>query len=303
MTGITIPFSMDNKVGKANGTVYLQLLRRFITLWLIGMVMQGDLMGLEWNKLKLYSNTLQAIATGYLCTAILYLNFRLRTLRWISLALLVVYAIPFLIDGDFSPQHNFAIKLDKAILGPFMDGTYRDTSGNWHFSKHYDYAWIWSSLTFTVTVMLGCFAGKMIKDNGSRNPHRVALNLFLIGIGCLAAGYVWAIYMPIIKRIWTSSMVLLSGGYCFLLLALFYYVIDVKQWGKPLRWLKVYGMNSIVAYFLGEHLNFRPIVHVFTYGLEYWLPVYNELILTFGNFLVIFLMLLFFYRNKIFVKI
>lgn len=303
MTGITIPFSMDSKKGHPSVTLYGHLIRRFIILWLIGMFMQGNLMALDMHKLKLYSNTLQAIAVGYLFTSVLYLNFKLRTLLYIAVALLVVYAIPFMVGGDYSPQNNFAIRLDRLILGPFMDGAYWTDDHSWAYSSSYDYTWIWSSLTFTVTVMMGCFAGKIIKDDKGNRPLRVTVTLVLIGFALIFVGWIWGLYMPIIKRIWTSSMVLFSGGICFVLMGLTFYIIDVRQWKKPFLWLKIYGMNSIVAYVLGEHINLRPIVHVFTYGLENHFENYKQLILTSGNYLLVFCILLFLYRCRVFVKI
>lgn len=303
MTGITIPFSMDSKKNNINKEVYFNLSRRFVILWLIGMLMQGNLAGLEIKTLKLYSNTLQAIATGYIITGILYLHFRVRTLLILSFLFLFIYSIPFIITGDYSPQNNFAIKLDRAVLKHFMDGVYWESNTSWKFSSSYDYTWIWSSLNFVVTVMMGCIAGKFIKDNRQSNALHVVYKLLLIGIICIIAGSIWGMFMPIIKRIWTSSMTLFSGGLCLILLALFYYIIDVKKWSKPFLWFKVFGMNSIVAYFLGEYLNFRPLVHSFTYGLENFLPGYKQVILTTGNSLLIFLILLFLYRKRVFVKI
>jgi len=70
------------------------------------------------------------------------------------------------------------------------------------------------------------------------------------GCGCVALGLVWSGCFPIIKHIWTGSFVLFSAGICFLLLAFFYWLIDVRgftKWAFPLR---VAGMNSIVAYLL-----------------------------------------------------
>src|SRR5690606_26987409 len=109
-------------------------------------------------------------------------------------ALLLLYSVPFLLEGDFSPQTNFAIRVDKALLGFFMDGAYWDSPVSWKFSDSYDYAWIWSSLTFTVTVMMGCFAGKLIKDQKDTKPIGVALTLMWIGLACLTAGYLLGLY-------------------------------------------------------------------------------------------------------------
>ena len=109
--------------------------------------------------------------------------------------------------------------------------------------------------------------------------------------------------MPIVKRIWTSSMTLYSGGWCFLLMAAFYQVIDVWQVQRPFAWLKVYGMNSIVAYVVGEVVNFRFIVESVSYGLAEPLGNYYNVWLTMGNFLLLFLILALMYRARIFVKV
>ncbi|QQD11967.1 acyltransferase family protein [Sphingobacterium sp. UDSM-2020] len=302
MTGITIPFSLDNKKGLPTGPIYRHIFKRFLILWILGMVMQGNLLSWDWQQFKLYSNTLQAIAMGYVVTAVLYLNLGIRKVVMIAIVLLIVYAIPFLLDGDYSAQSNFAIKVDRMLLRGFMDGAYWK-NGNAIFSDQYDYSWIWSSLTFSVTVMMGCLAGKMMKIGIKTNPKRVFWHLVLTGVVCLAIGLLWSLQMPIIKRIWTSSMTLFSGGICFLMMAVFYYIIDLKKVLKPFQWLKIYGMNSIVAYFLGEMINFRSVVHSLTYGLENMLPTYKQLILTTGNFTLVFLILLAFYRARIFVKI
>ena len=74
MTGVSIPFSLDNKRENSKNEIYLHLFRRFIILWVIGMFMQGNLLGLDFKNIKLFSNTLQSIAIGYLIISILYLS-------------------------------------------------------------------------------------------------------------------------------------------------------------------------------------------------------------------------------------
>ena len=106
--------------------------------------------------------------------------------------------------------------------------------------------------------MLGAFAGKIMKE-GKANRKKVVQTLSVIGVLLVGLAMLWSLQMPIIKRLWTGSMTLLSGGYCFLLMALFYYWIDYKGHSRGLNWLKVYGMNSITAYLLGEVVNFRCI--------------------------------------------
>ena len=66
--------------------------------------------------------------------------------------------------GDFTPAGNFAEQVDRWVLGRFRDGVFWNEDGTWSFSPYYNYTWIWSSLTFGVTVMLGAFAGKIMKE-------------------------------------------------------------------------------------------------------------------------------------------
>lgn len=98
-------------------------------------------------------------------------------------------------------------------------------------------------------------------------------------------------------------MTLLSGGYCFLLMGFFYYWVDYRGHHRGLEWLKIYGMNSITAYLLGETVNFRCVVHSVSYGLEQYLETYYPVWLTAANFIFLFFILRFMYLHRIFLKI
>lgn len=289
MTGASMPFSMDRfQVQADKRMAHRKIFRRFIILFMLGMVVQGNLLGMDFSRFYFYVNTLQAIAVGYLIAAMLLLHTPIKTHLWATALLLILYWIPMTFAGDFSPEGNFAYKVDQYLMGRFCgDPTY---------------TWIWSSLTFGVKVMLGTFAGRLMK-NGKENRLNVAKQLLLVGVALVLSGWLWSLQMPVIKRVWSCSMTLLSGGYSFLLMALFYYLIDCKGYVRGTQWLKVYGMNSITAYMLGETINFRCVVHSVSYGLEQYLCEYYSVWLTFGNFLIIFLILRFMYLQQIFVKI
>ena len=204
--------------------------------------------------------------------------------------------------GDFTPEGNFAEKVDRLVLGHFRDGVFWNEDGSWSFSAHYNYTWIWSSLTFGATVMLGAFAGKIMKE-GKENRKGVVRLLLLLGIVLIGVSLLWSLQMPIIKRLWTCSMTLFSGGLCFLLMGLFYYWIDYKGHTYGLDWLKIYGMNSITAYILGEVVNFRCIAASISYGLEQFLGNYYSVWLSFANYLIVFFILQMMYKHRIFLKI
>lgn len=303
MTGASMPFSFAKfKENPDKGAVYRKIFRRFVLLFIFGMIVQGNLLGLNPDSLYLYSNTLQAIATGYLISAFILLHCSFKYQILITLLLLVTYWIPMTFGGDYSPEGNFAEKVDRLVLGRFRDGVYWGEDGNWHFSPNYTYTWIWSSLTFGVTVMLGAFAGKIMKE-GKNNRKRVVRLLLLVGMALIGISLLWSLQMPIIKRLWTCSMTLFSGGLCFLLMGLFYYWIDYKGHTYGLDWLKIYGMNSITAYILGEVVNFRSVVASVSYGLEQYLGNYYPVWLSFGNYLIVFLILRMMYKHRVFLKI
>lgn len=110
--------------------------------------------------------------------------------------------------------------------------------------------------------------------------------------------------MPIIQTVVDKQHdVFFRPGLCFLLMGAFYYRIDYKGHSRGLNWLKIYGMNSITAYILGEVINFRCIAASVSYGLEQYLGGYYQVWLSFANYLIVFLILRIMYRQKIFLKI
>lgn len=303
MTGASMPFSFSKFKDDPNKwPIYRKIVKRFVLLFIFGMVVQGNLLGLDPKYLYLYSNTLQAIATGYLIAAVIQLHCSFKYQILITLLLLVIYWIPMTFWGDYTPTGNFAEKVDRLVLGRFRDGVYWGEDSNWHFSPNYTYTWIWSSLTFGVTVMLGTFAGKIMKE-GKENRKRVVQVILLVGLILVGISLLWSLQMPIIKRLWTGSMALFSGGLCFLLMGLFYYWIDYKGHSYGLDWLKIYGMNSITAYILGEVVNFRCVVASVSYGLEQYLGNYYAVWLSFANYLIVFLILRMMYKHRVFLKI
>jgi len=156
-------------------------------------------------------------------------------------------------------------------------------------------------MVFGVTTMMGVFAGQIMK-NGKDKLLNSEL-LLAAGLALLLTGWLLSFQTPIIKQIWTASMILWSGGWCFILMALFYYLVDYKGWSKGLNWLKIYGMNSIIAYTLGMVVSFRSIANSLLWGLEKYVGDYYGAILTFANFMILFLILNLMYKLRVFVKI
>lgn len=302
MCGVAMPFSFARYQGaEARNRLYRRILKRVVVLWVLGMVVQGNLLAMDIKELRLYSNTLQAIAAGYLIGSVIVLNLRLPWQIAATGLLLLIYWVPMTFGGDMTAEGNFAEMVDRSLLGRWRDKVYWDESGNWNFYAPYTYTWIWSSLTFGVTVMLGYFAGLIMKE--SARQVRTALNLAALGAALIAFSLLWHLQMPIIKHIWTCSMTLFAGGVCFMLMAAFYWWIDIRGHNRGLSWLKIYGMNSITAYVLGEVVNFRSVADSLTFGLQRFLgEAWYEAWLTFANFSIVFLILYAMYRLRIFIK-
>ena len=266
------------------------------------MLVQGNLLALDPNRIYIYSNTLQAIAIGYLLTVPIMLYLKPRTQVLAIVLLLIVYTVPMLLFGDWSRDGNFAAIVDKAILGRMRDGSYLAEDGTWQFADWYDYTWIWSSLTFCCTVAMGSLAGTIIR-RGNDNRQKTAIILIATGIALIVVGWVWGLWHPIIKRIWSGSMTLFSGGWCYLLLGIFYWWIDVKGHKRGCEWLLYYGCNAITAYLIGEIINFRCIANSLLHGTEQFLGEWYSVLLTACNSLILFAILALLYKNKIFLKV
>lgn len=303
MSGVTMPYSLPKyKTQNGNKKVWARVIKRFILLYGLGVFVQGNILALDPDRIYLFSNTLQAIAVGYLLTApmVLYLSSRKQLVAVVGL--LIVYSIPMHLCGDWTPNGNFACMVDKALLGRFRDGTVLAADGSVVFADWYDYSWIWSSWTFCATVALGAYAGHLTKC-GNRNRKATAVKLVIAGAICLVSGMALSPFQPIIKRIWTASMVLYSAGWCFMLLALFYWWIDVK--GHKTGWniFLYYGCNAITAYVIGEVINFRGVADSILYGTAQYLGDWYSVLLTVCNSLFVFFILRFMYKHKIFLKV
>lgn len=303
MSGMTIPFSMARFKNGASPDrdFYLKLLKRFCLLFFLGWIVQGNLLEWDWKIFHPFANTLQAIAVGYVIASLLYVHLNGKWQLVSCLVLFALYWLAFALTGmNLDGQDNIAMVIDRAVLGSHRDGVLWAADGSWSFKPSYQYTWILSSLNFAVTVLLGSFAGGLLKKDRHAPAKRAGL-VALIGAGLIAAGLLLSPYFPIIKKIWSCTMTLYSGGICFLLAAICYYLVDVRGWHKGLDWLKVYGMNAISAYCIGEVIDFSSVSKSLLYGFEgfTWYPV----LIAFANGAILLGILCLMYRKKIFLKV
>lgn len=296
MVGAVIPFSLS-KIRENNSDlkpVYFRLGRRFILLFVLGWIVEGNLLDFNPATFKIYCNTLQAIAMGYLFSSLAYLHLSQRG-RFIFFVLcLIVYAliltvpnVPGFGRSVIRPEGNFANYFDEWLLGGLDTGN--------------TYSYVLTSIGFTATTLSGLFAGEIIKSEISR--PKVFRTLVIWGIGGFVLGLIWGIWHPIVKKIWTSSFVLFSSGICFLLMALFYWIIDVKGHRKWAFFLRVIGMNAITAYVLSHVIDFSAFSENIIYGFEQYLPVFYSVLTTLSGFGILYAFLWYMYRNNTFIKV
>jgi len=296
VTGVSMPFSLGKRAQAAGlAAAYKKIFRRVAILWVLGMLAQGHLLEFDVSKLHFYSNTLQSIAFGYLVASVLMLHSgKAVQLAAIPVLLMLYFVIMLFVPvpghGAFvlEPQANLALYVDDMILGRFRDGT--------------TYAWILGSLGFAASVLLGVQAGHVLKSKET-TPQFKLYALMGAGVGCLAVGWMWSLWFPIIKHIWTSSMVLWAGGWSFLLLALFYGVIDMagfKKWAFP---FVVIGTNAIAVY-MGTHLiPFGDLSHRLLGGLIDKAGTGGPFIEAAGAFAMVWFILYYMYRKGTFIRV
>ena len=119
----------------------------------------------------------------------------------------------------------------------------------------------------------------------------------------IALGWIWGFVHPVIKHIWTGSMVLISSGLNMLLMALLYNWIDVRGHKRYLTLFKVYGMNSIVAYSVSHIISFSSISRSLFHGFEQYIGDYYPVLIHLSNATILFFLLYYMYRKRIFLRV
>ncbi len=308
IVGAAMPFSFSKHLasGEPHGAIHRRMAWRFVVLWVLGMMYQGNLLKLDWATLRPFTNVLQCIACGYVVTGLMMLHVPRRFHVWITAGLLAGYwllmtlvPVPGLGAGVMEEDRNLATYLDTLILGSHR---YDEVVKGVH---HTHYAFILPIMNYSAMVMIGMLAGRLLQSD--RPPRSKLLWLLGAGAGSVALGWLWSVWFPIIKPISTSSYVLWSSGWCLWLLALFYGVIDVLGWRAWSFPLVVIGANALFAYMtshlFGEQIWGMSRVlfgglanHVASFGL-------GGFVSAAGFLLIQWFTLWFLYRNKIFWKV
>lgn len=293
--GAAVPLGVANRRarGESDRTLLLHAGWRAIVMFCLGTVTQGNLLLFDWYQFRPCYSVLHGLAAGYLVATIVALKVKPKWhVATIAALLLAYWAIVMLIpvpgvgSGVLTPNHNLPTYVDQRILGHLHYG--------WN-------TWFLSYLGFGASVLLGVLAGHTLMSGLS--PMSKVYRLLIAGALSLVGGLVWSFSFPVIKLMWTSSYVLISGGVSFMALALFYWIIDVLGYKKWAFGFTVIGMNSIAVYVATEIFDFRHIGNIFVGHLLPFIGGWAQFVEASAAFAVVWLILYWMYRKKEFIKI
>jgi len=312
LVGAALPFSIASRKmkGQTFGHMLVQAARRALLLIFLGIFLRS-----LWSHQTYFTfeDTLTQIGLGYVFLFLLGFA-RVRTQVVALVLILICFWAAFALYPVPGPQ------FDYARVGVPQNWSHNYTGFLAHWNKNSNLAWAfdvwflnlfpreqpfvfndggWSTLSFIPTLgtmILGLLAGEWLKGKGSKEQKM--RGLVIAGTGLLLLGLVcqWAGICPIVKRVWTSSYTLYSGGWVVLILAGFYALIEWKGWRRWAFPLVVVGMNSIAVYvmswtmssFFGNALDrhlgkaisamagptFQPVLHGSAVMLIFWLILF-----------------------------
>jgi predicted acyltransferase len=274
LAGVSMVYSLSRLLEHGGRTEALKrVIRRSLLLFIIALIYSGGFSN-SWPDIRLMG-VLNRIALCYFFAGVIFCFVPPRGMVALAAGLLLGYWavlawVPFpdvrpvpggtqvitkesgftnvtqlnftstqMLRGSYIQGVNLTDYLDQRFLpGRKYDGTY-DPEG------------ILSTMPAVVTCLLGIFVGLLLR-NGSFDDRQKVIYLLAAGAAGVVLGFVWGLEFPIIKKIWTSSYVLVAGGFSSILLGIFYWVVDVKKyrkWCQPFVWI---GMNSITVYLVNN---------------------------------------------------
>jgi predicted acyltransferase len=298
VVGLVLPFSLSKHLeeeGAGRGQVYRRIVRRLVVLFVLGLVYNG-LLDFNFHHLRI-AGVLQRIAICYFFSALIVMNTKVRGQVAFFAGILVAYwlimklvPVPGVGAGVITPDGNLASYIDRHLLPrPYCCFAQGDNEG------------ILSTFPAIATTLLGVLAGQWLRT--SHTPNRKTLGLALAGVASLLIGFLWSFNFPIIKNIWTSSFVLFAGGWSLLLLALFYWIIDVKGYRRWAFFFTVIGVNAITIYLASHLFDFGTITTIFVHGFINHLGAVQPLFWAVSVLMTQWLFLYFLYRQRIFLKV
>ena len=258
--------------------VYWRIARRTVVLVLLGMLLNRSsalfnyLLGIadtvdltNWR----FPGVLQRIGLVYFAVSLIVLHLGLRSQAALSAALLLGYWALFtwLPSNDYqanlSPEGNMVRVVDRALIGESHMYTQATTEKT-------DPEGLLSTLPAIVTALFGYWAGLLIQRGGT-NEKTVGW-LFTVGVVCIGLGLLWGTTYPINKKLWTSSFVVLTAGWAFVVLAGSLLKFDIWCWRRIGRAFEVVGVNAILV-FVASSLSsvLLSVTHVGDLSTKQWL--------------------------------
>jgi predicted acyltransferase len=220
-------------------------------------------------------------------------------------AMMMLVAAPGGTAGDLSPEGNLGAWLDRALMNGHL------------WRPRWDPEGLLSTVPAIATTLLGVLAGLCLGAEWSSSRKTAALAGG--GAAALIVGLAWNTVFPINKNLWTSSYVFFTAGFAALLLAACYWVLDVKGWRRGTMPLVILGVNAITLFVVSGLLvktlalirlagpNGRDIA-VSTWAYLHWFvplaqPKNASLLYSVANLAVLFGLLWWMYRRRIFLRV
>ncbi len=298
MAGVSTPYSLGSSLEKGHDRSRLvrKIIQRGLILVFLGIIYNN---GLELKPLAemRFASVLGRIGLAGMFAQLIYVYSQTRTQYLIFAGILLCYwAFVMLVpvancgSGLMTMECNPVSYFDKTFLPGHLHKIIHDPEG------------IISTLPAICTALLGIFAGNVLRSNNTENQK--IRTLLELGMMSLLAGCIWGLFFPINKNLWTSSFVLIVGGFSFLLLTLFYWVIDVKDWNRWAWVLAVIGMNSILIYMVQHFIDFDYSSHALFHGLtKYFSEPIQDVLQAIGYVAVEWGFLYFLYKRRLFLKV
>lgn len=303
LIGMAVPLSVDKRRARGDGDARIlgHALLRFAGMVFFGWWVHGNLLTWDWEKMRLSYSVLMMLGFGYLIAVLLVLFASLRIQILATLGILAGYwALQMFVPV---PGHVAGQFTEGAILSDWLyDHSVGLLGKPW--SSPWGRGFLLTLWPHGATAMLGVFAMYILRAGWSQ--RRKMQWLLLLGVGCLLLGWLWSLHFPIVKRRWTSTYVLWAGGWSYLLLALFYWIMDVKRLRRGTGLFVSIGSNSLLAYLIAG-VFVRPLrdlaeilfgglkPHLGDYAWGIWMAV-----ATFG---FAWLLLAHLHRRKIFLRL
>ncbi len=303
MAGVSTPYSLTRRLAEgARGEVCRKIIQRGLILVLLGIIYNN---GLQWKGLenmRLGSVLGRIGLAGMFAQLIFVFNFEAPKRLWVWLAgiLLGYWAVmsfghaPGFAAGDLTMEGNFASYVDRLLLPGKLHKGIHDPEG------------LLAMIPAIGNALLGILAGLWLRRSPEEaSGDRKAAGLAIAGVVLLAVGGLWSFVFPLNKNLWTSSFVLWTCGCSSLLLASFYWLIDVRGWLKAFgAFFAVIGMNSVLIYLSVKFISYDYTARFLFGGLAAAVPpAVGTLVIAVGVFAVEWALFWFLKRQKIFLKV